>query len=101
MVNKPLIRPCFLGGVALGGAARIPLILAIRISLGENMRRILFFNGEIIFKETSNVVPGCWRESPHCWPESPHQKKTQLPWISVNLPIVVKCNVSFPPHVFA
>ena len=26
MVNKPLIRPCFLVGVALGGAARIPLI---------------------------------------------------------------------------
>ena len=25
MVNKPLIRPYFLGGVALGGAARIPL----------------------------------------------------------------------------
>ena len=28
MVNKPLIRPYFLGGVALGGAARIPLILS-------------------------------------------------------------------------
>ena len=27
MVNKPLIRPYFLGGVALGGAARIPLIV--------------------------------------------------------------------------
>ena len=26
MVNKPLIRPYFFGGVALGGAARIPLI---------------------------------------------------------------------------
>ena len=26
MVNKPLIRPYFLGGVALGGVARIPLI---------------------------------------------------------------------------
>ena len=26
MVNKPLIRPCFLGGVALGGVARIPMI---------------------------------------------------------------------------
>ena len=26
MVNKPLIRPYVLGGVALGGAARIPLI---------------------------------------------------------------------------
>ncbi len=26
MVNKPLIRPYFLVGVALGGAARIPLI---------------------------------------------------------------------------
>ena len=26
MVNSPLIRPYFLGGVALGGAARIPLI---------------------------------------------------------------------------
>ena len=25
MVNQPLIRPYFLGGVALGGAARIPL----------------------------------------------------------------------------
>ena len=25
MVNKPLIRPCFLGGVALGGVARIPM----------------------------------------------------------------------------
>ena len=25
MVNKPLIRPYFLGGVALGGAARIPM----------------------------------------------------------------------------
>ena len=25
MVNKPLIGPYFLGGVALGGAARIPL----------------------------------------------------------------------------
>ena len=25
MVNKPLIRPYFLGGVALGGVARIPL----------------------------------------------------------------------------
>ena len=25
MVNKPLIRPYFLGAVALGGAARIPL----------------------------------------------------------------------------
>ena len=29
MVNKPLIRPYFLGGVALGGVARIPLISAI------------------------------------------------------------------------
>ena len=29
MVNKPLIRPYFLGGgVALGGVARIPLIFA-------------------------------------------------------------------------
>ena len=26
MVNTPLIRPYFFGGVALGGAARIPLI---------------------------------------------------------------------------
>ena len=26
MVNSPLIRPYFLGGVALGGVARIPLI---------------------------------------------------------------------------
>ncbi len=26
MVNKPLIRPYFLGGIALGGVARIPLI---------------------------------------------------------------------------
>ena len=26
MVNSPLIRPYFLGGLALGGAARIPLI---------------------------------------------------------------------------
>ena len=26
MVNKPLIRPYFWGGVALGGAARIPMI---------------------------------------------------------------------------
>ena len=26
MVNKPLIRPYFLGGVALGGVARIPMI---------------------------------------------------------------------------
>ena len=26
MVNKPLIRPYFLGGVALGGLARIPMI---------------------------------------------------------------------------
>ena len=26
MVNNPLIRPYFLGGVALGGVARIPLI---------------------------------------------------------------------------
>ena len=25
MVNKPLIRPYFLGGVALGGLARIPM----------------------------------------------------------------------------
>ena len=25
MVNKPLLNPYFLGGVALGGAARIPL----------------------------------------------------------------------------
>ena len=25
MVNNPLIRPYFLGGVALGGVARIPL----------------------------------------------------------------------------
>ena len=25
MVNKPLIRPYFLGGVALGGVARIPM----------------------------------------------------------------------------
>ena len=25
MVNKPLIRPYFLGGVAFGGVARIPL----------------------------------------------------------------------------
>ena len=28
MVNKPLIRPYFLGGVALGGVARIPMIKA-------------------------------------------------------------------------
>ena len=27
MVNKPLIRPYFLGGVALGGVARIPITL--------------------------------------------------------------------------
>ena len=27
MVNKPLIRPYFLGGVALGGVARIPMTL--------------------------------------------------------------------------
>ena len=26
MVNSPLIRPYFLGGVALGGVARIPMI---------------------------------------------------------------------------
>ena len=30
MVNKPLIRPYFLGGVALGGAARIPLTKGLR-----------------------------------------------------------------------
>ena len=34
MVNKPLIRPYFWGGVALGGAARIPL----RISLLSRLR---------------------------------------------------------------
>ena len=34
MVNKPLIRPYLLGGVALGGAARIPLIY--RDSLLQN-----------------------------------------------------------------
>ncbi len=32
MVNKPLIRPYLLGwGVALGGAARIPLTLGMEI----------------------------------------------------------------------
>ena len=29
MVNKPLIRPYFLGGVALGGVARIPMIISL------------------------------------------------------------------------
>ena len=29
MVNKPLIRPYFLGGVALGGVARIPMMKPI------------------------------------------------------------------------
>ena len=32
MVNKPLIRPYFFGGVALGGAARIPLIYFLPLS---------------------------------------------------------------------
>ena len=33
MVNKPLIRPYFLGGgVALGGVARIPLIIVHVVS---------------------------------------------------------------------
>ncbi len=30
MVNKPLIRPYFLGGVALGGVARIPMNLHLK-----------------------------------------------------------------------
>ena len=30
MVNKPLIRPYSWGGVALGGVARIPLIVSYR-----------------------------------------------------------------------
>ena len=29
MVNKPLIKPYFLGGVALGGVARIPLMIGV------------------------------------------------------------------------
>ena len=29
MVNKPLIRPYFWGGVALGGVARIPMIFGL------------------------------------------------------------------------
>ena len=33
MVNKPLTRPYFLGGVALGGAARIPLILRVHFKI--------------------------------------------------------------------
>ena len=34
MVNKPLIRPYFLGGgVALGGVARIPLISSVNLIL--------------------------------------------------------------------
>ena len=32
MVNKPLIRPYFLGEVALGGVARIPLTIGFFVS---------------------------------------------------------------------
>ena len=33
MVNNPLIRPYFLGGVALGGVARIPLTISFSFPL--------------------------------------------------------------------
>ena len=36
MGNKPLIRPYFWGGVALGGVARIPMILKIYLVAGTN-----------------------------------------------------------------
>ena len=35
MVNKPLIRPYFWGGVALGGVARIPLNLKANPSFSK------------------------------------------------------------------
>ena len=39
MVNKPLIRPYFLGGVALGGVARISMnFLGLKITLGAPCR---------------------------------------------------------------
>ena len=41
MVNKPLIRPYFLGGVALGGAARIPLIDLLVWWLEKNPKKSL------------------------------------------------------------
>ena len=36
MVNKPLIRPYFLGGVALGGVARIPMKYRVILLLQGN-----------------------------------------------------------------
>ena len=45
MVNKPLIRPYFLGGVALGGAARIPFWVAVSTSpknFKASMRKSVF-----------------------------------------------------------
>ena len=33
MVNKPLIRPYFLVGVALGGVARIPMTILYNLSI--------------------------------------------------------------------
>ena len=35
MVKKPLIRPCFLGGVALGEVARIPMIKRLLHMFGQ------------------------------------------------------------------
>ena len=40
MVNKPLIRPYFWGGVALGGVARIPMMNP----------------GGVFFKENSHMI---------------------------------------------
>ena len=40
MVNKPLIRPYFLGGVALGGVARIPLTICFLVFLGWSSSKV-------------------------------------------------------------
>ena len=40
MVNKPLINPYFLGGVALGGVARIPMTFTKKNQLGHPEMKI-------------------------------------------------------------
>ena len=69
MVNKPLRRPSFLGGVALGGVARIPMTICWKF-------RVLFVSKLEVSEHrlcsvTNTNFPPNWEQNNLCNPTIP------------------------------
>ena len=66
MVNKPLIRPYFWWGVALGGVARIPMILygnVMGVDRPDRTKKAKKFSQEaVVFQQ--EMALGCVSQSP-------------------------------------